>query len=214
MTMSLKVISAGVGRTGTFSVKQALETLGLGPCHHMEEVNAESPEEVLRWRKAVNGTADWPLLYDGYRSAVDWPTAAFWRELSVAYPDAKVLLTVRDPESWYKSFSGTISPLVEAHARARYELKPFLEMVSEVLYKTGFRIPSDKDDLIAAFNRHNQAVHEAIPPDRLLIYDVKQGWGPLCDFLGVPVPSTAFPQTNSKDDFWASAQELKPTNLG
>ena len=185
--MSLKVISAGVGRTGTFSVKQALETLGLGPCHHMEEVNAESPEEVLRWRTAVNGTADWPRLYEGYRSAVDWPTAAFWRELSVAYPDAKVLLTVRDPESWYKSFSSTISPLVEAHARAREELKPFLEMVTEVIYKTGFEIPSGKDDLIAAFNRHNQAVRDAIPPDRLLVYEVKQGWAPLCGFLGEPV---------------------------
>lgn len=211
--MSLSVISAGVGRTGTFSLKKALETVGLGPCHHMEEVNAESPEEVLRWRSAVRGAADWPLLYEGYRSAVDWPTAGFWRELSTAYPDAKVLLTVRDPESWYRSFSTTIYPLVEAHARARDELKPFLEMVLEVVQKTGFRIPSGKDDLIAAFNRHNQTVREAIPPERLLIYEVKQGWESLCAFLGVPVPPTPFPQTNSKDDFWASAEELKPPGI-
>lgn len=210
--MVLQVISAGVGRTGTFSMKSALEQLGFGPCHHMEEVDARDAVQVEKWQKAADGHGDWAANYAGYKSAVDWPTAAFWRELSGAYSTARFLLTVREPESWYKSFSETIYPLIEAAPRAPDDLKAFLRMVSAVVHKTGFRIPSTKDDVIAAFNHHNETVKRTIPADRLLVFDVRQGWQPLCDFLGVAVPDTPFPKTNNKDDFWASAQALKPEN--
>lgn len=212
--MALQIISAGVGRTGTFSMKSALEQLGFGPCHHMEEVDARDAVQVAKWQSAAEGQADWETNYAGFRSAVDWPTAAFWLELSRAYPTAKVLLTVRDPESWYKSFSETIYALLEAAPRAPEDLKAFLRMVSAVVHKTGFRIPSTKDEIIAAFRNHNETVTRTIPPERLLVFDVRQGWKPLCTFLGVPIPDTPFPRTNNKDDFWASAQALKPEHLG
>jgi hypothetical protein len=211
--MTLRVISAGVGRTGTFSMKSALELLGFGPCHHMEEVDATNATQVEQWQKAAEGHVDWAVNYAGYSSAVDWPTAAFWRELSAAFPSAKFLLTIREPESWYKSFSETIYPLLQAAPRAPDELKGFLRMVATVVHKTGFRIPSTKEDIIAAFNRHNETVKQTIPPHRLLVFDVKQGWQPLCNYLGVPVRDAPFPRTNNKEDFWASAQALKPEHL-
>ncbi len=124
--MTLRVIGAGVGRTGTFSMKLALEELGFGPCHHMEEVDERSPREIALWLAAARGTVDWEVNYAGYSAAVDWPTAAFWRELAEAFPDAKFLLTVRRPEDWYRSFSETIYPLIRDADKAEPGLRPFL----------------------------------------------------------------------------------------
>jgi len=117
---------------------------------------------------------------------------------------------LREPESWYRSFSETIYPLIEAEPRAPDDMKGLLRMVSTVVHKTGFRIPSTKDDIISAFNRHNEMVKQTIPPHRLLVFNVRQGWQPLCSYLNVPIPDVPFPSTNNKDDFWASDQALKP----
>jgi hypothetical protein len=204
--VTLRVIGAGVGRTGTFSMKQALDQLGFGPCHHMEEVDETSPREVGLWMDAARGKADWSVNYAGYHAAVDWPTAAFWRELSEAFPDAKLLLTVRDPEAWCVSFSNTIYPLIEAAEQASPEERPFLEMVTAVVTRTGFRIPSTRDEIIAAFNRHVAAVKATIPPERLLVFDVREGWAPLCAYLGVPLLEADFPRTNNTEEFWKSTQ--------
>jgi len=144
--------------------------------------------------------------YAGYHAAVDWPTAAFWRELAEAFPDAKFLLTVRDPEAWCVSFSNTSYPLIEATGRASPEERPFLDMCTAVVTKTGFRIPSTRDEIRAAFDQHAAAVKATIPPDRLLVFDVREGWDPLCAYLGVPIPEADFPRTNNTEEFWKSTQ--------
>ncbi len=205
--MPLEVIGAGVGRTGTHSLKLALETLGLGPCHHMEEVIRNAPVQVPLWSSAVGGNADWNAAYEGYQSAVDWPTAAFWRELSGIHPDAKFILTVRDPERWYESFTGTIFQLLATIEQAPEEVRSFLEMGKGVTHRSGFSVGMSKEQLIDAFNDHCNSVREAIPSERLLVYEVKQGWEPLCEFLEKPVPDAPFPRTNSREEFW---EKLKP----
>lgn len=200
--MALQVIGAGVGRTGTHALKLALEQLGLGPTHHMEEVIKDPPRHVPLWIAAAEGKPDWEAAYSGYASAVDWPTASFWKELAGMYPKAKVVLTVRSPESWADSFSETINTLMAGADQAPPHMQPFMRMGKGVLGKAGFIGLSDRADLIRAFNTHVERVKSGVPADRLLIYEVKDGWEPLCNFLGKPVPSDPFPRTNSRADFW------------
>lgn len=204
--MSLKVIGLGVGRTGTYSMKIALEELGFGPCHHMEEVDVKSAEQLAQWKALAEGRGDIHAAYKGFAAAVDWPTAAFAPELVAAFPEAKFLLTFRDPEKWYGSFSETIMPLAVPSPETPPELLPFLDMVQAVLRKTGFVLPATKQEIIAAYNRHVAMVKAAIPADQLLIWDVSQGWEPLCRHLGVPVPERAYPRSNSTVEFWESVR--------
>ncbi|NCF35488.1 MAG: hypothetical protein GWP56_03715 [Gammaproteobacteria bacterium] len=198
----MQLIGTGVGRTGTYSLKLAINQLGLGPCHHMEEVLHNMPLQVPLWSAALNGAADWQSIYDGYPSAVDWPTAGFFRELYAAYPSAKFVLTLRSPESWADSFGGTIYQLLAGREQAPPEMRDWLEMSAGVIAKTGFPEGLDRDGLIAAFVAHNDAVRAAIPPGQLLEFEVKQGWGPLCEFLEVPAPDEPFPRTNHREEFW------------
>jgi len=200
--MTMQVIGVGVGRTGTYSLKLAINQLGLGPCHHMEEVLHNQAEQVPLWASAVNGQPDWAAIYDGYESAVDWPTAGFFRELLAAYPSAKFILTVRSPESWVESFSHTIYKLLTGGVDAPEEMRAWLDMAAGVISKTGFPGGLDGSALGNAFNAHNDAVKASIPADRLLIYQVKDGWEPLCRFLGEPVPAGPFPRTNDRSEFW------------
>ncbi len=198
----MQIIGTGVGRTGTYSLKLAINQLGLGPCHHMEEVLKNMPAQVPLWSSAVAGSPDWAAIYDGYESAVDWPTAGFFRELYAAYPSAKFVLTLRSPESWADSFGGTIYQLLAGGEQAPPEMRDWLEMSAGVIAKTGFPEGLDRDGLIAAFVAHNDAVRAAIPPGQLLEFEVKQGWGPLCEFLEVPAPDEPFPRTNHREEFW------------
>ncbi|MBI3433201.1 MAG: hypothetical protein HY018_13440 [Hydrogenophilales bacterium] len=200
--MTISVIGSGVGRTGTYSLKLAINQLGIGPCHHMEEVLHNLPVQVTLWSAALGGRPDWQAIYGGYISAVDWPTACFFRELLDAYPTAKFVLTHRNPESWADSFGGTIYKLIADRDQAPPEMKEWIEMAAGVVAKTGFPDGLDRDGLIKAFTVHNEAVKAAIPADQLLVYEVKDGWGPLCEFLGKPVPSTPFPCTNDRAEFW------------
>jgi hypothetical protein len=200
--MALKVIGAGVGRTGTYSLKLALNQLGFGPCHHMEEVLHDQPVHVPLWSAAVNGQPDWKAIYKGYNSAVDWPTAGFYRELSAAYPSAKFVLTHRSPESWAASFSETIYKLMASKDQVPPEMHAWLEMGIGVIAKTGFPGGLDRAGQMQAFTDHNEAVKAAIPADQLLVYQVKEGWGPLCAYLGVPVPDSPFPRSNDRGEFW------------
>lgn len=200
--MSLKVIGAGVGRTGTYSLKLALNQLGLGPTHHMEEVILNMLRQLPLWQDAVAGKADWEAIYDGYPAAVDWPTAGFYRELHAAYPTARFILTHRDPESWIESFSATIYALISAPQAAPEPMRPWLEMATAVIAKTGFPTGLDRDVLCAAFDAHIAAVKATIPSSQLLVYRVTEGWEPLCAFLGVPVPQEPFPRTNNRSEFW------------
>ena len=200
--MALKVIGAGVGRTGTYSLKLAINKLELGPCHHMEEVLHDMPMHVPLWLAAVAGEPDWSQIYDGYESAVDWPTACFFRELLREFPSAKFVLTQRDPERWADSFGATIYKLLAGRDQAPQEMRAWLDMANDVIAKTGFPAGLDRDGLIKAFIAHNDAVKETIPASQLLVFEVKQGWEPLCTFLDAPIPAEEFPRTNHREEFW------------
>ncbi len=192
--MALSVIGAGFGRTGTESLKQALEILGHGPCYHMYEV-LPHPERVAMWRRAMDGSLpDWDVAFAGYGATVDWPGAYFWRALSDRYPKARIILSVRDPEAWYRSMNRTILPLLRN--------SPDADMIGARLGKKVFngRL-DDKDHIIATFQAHIEAVQAAFSDDRLLTYEVGSGWTPLCDFLGCVVPDQPYPHSNNADDF-------------
>lgn len=200
--MSMQVIGAGVGRTGTYSLKLAINQLGFGPCHHMEEVLHNMPVQVPLWSAAAAGKPDWMRIYDGYESAVDWPTACFFRELLREFPSARFVLTHRDPGKWADSFGATIYKLLAGRDQAPEEMRDWLDMASDVIVKTGFPPGLDREGLIQAFIAHNDAVKETIPANQLLVYEVKDGWEPLCTFLDVPVPTEEFPRTNHREEFW------------
>jgi Sulfotransferase domain len=201
----LDVIGAGQGRTGTHSLKLALEQLGFGPCHHMVEL-VQHPEQIRLWEGVFDDEpADWEAVYSGYRSAVDAPTCFVYRQLAERYPQAKVILTVRDPESWWHSAAATTmseelreAQIESGHPMAR--LRPKLAGYRERRGLPGMR-PADHDGTVAEFIRHNDGVRRAISPERLLTYDVKEGWEPLCKFLGVEIPKMPFPRTNTTQEF-------------
>ena len=190
--MAIKIIGAGVGRTGTYTLKLAINQLGYGPCHHMEEVLKNMDVQVSLWSEAIKGNTNWSAIYDGFNSAVDWPTAGFYRELIKEYPTAKFILTERSPESWADSFGSTIYKLVGGRDKAPEKMHNWLNMVNKVLIKTGFPDGLDRDGLIKGFIAHNKAVRETIPEEQLLIFQVKDGWEPLCEFLNTPVPDKPF----------------------
>ena len=200
--MSMQVIGVGVGRTGTYSLKLAINQLGFGPCHHMDEVLHNMPVHVPLWSAAVVGEPDWMRIYDGYESAVDWPTACFFRELVREFPSAKFVLTQRDPEKWADSFNATIYRLLAGRDQAPDEMRAWLDMASDVIARTGFPAGLDREQLTQAFIAHNDAVKETIPVNQLLVFEVKDGWEPLCTFLDVPVPGEKFPRTNHREEFW------------
>lgn len=203
--MALRVIGPGFGRTGTLSLKTALEQLGFGPCHHMEEV-FKNPEQVPHWQAIAAGPpVDWHRVFEGYVAQVDWPGAHVWRPLVAAFPEAKVVLSVRPEESWWKSYSQTIGKFF-AH-RTELPLPPHIAAMAEAAYELIGRQTfdgrdGDREVAIAAFRRRIDDVRAAVPPERLLVFDVAQGWEPLCAFLEVPVPATPFPRTNSTKEFW------------
>lgn len=200
--MTIQVFGAGVGRTGTYSLKLALNQLGLGPCFHMEEVLQHMPVQVPLWSDALNGKPDWQAIYDGYESAVDWPTAGFFRELHAAYPSARFVLTQRSPETWAESFGATIYALIGDRDNAPANMRVWLDMCASVIARTGFPEGLIRAELAERFVAHNDAVRHTIPADRLLVYEVRQGWAPLCEFLDVPVPAEAFPRSNNRSEFW------------
>jgi hypothetical protein len=168
----------------------------------MEAVLQNMEAQVPLWSDALNGDPDWQAIYSGFESAVDWPTAGFFRELYAAYPSAKFVLTGRNPENWADSFATTIYKLLAGKDEAPPEMKAWLEMADGVIAKTGFPAGLDRDRLIEAFVAHNEAVKETIPASQLLVFEVKEGWGPLCEFLGVPAPDEPFPRTNDRAEFW------------
>ncbi len=206
-TRELKIIGAGFGRTGTLSMKAALEELGFGPCYHMAEV-FDNPEHALHWHAGARGeTVNWKELFKDYQATVDWPACSFYKELMEVYPDAKVLLTVRDPEKWYESVKRTIYPLLN-RARSpffRLLLKVFLphihqtaQMTNRLIWEMTFNGNFvDKQYAIGIFNQHIEEVQKHVPPEQLLVYNIKEGWEPLCAFLRVEVPKDKpFPHLN------------------
>ncbi|MFW6723639.1 sulfotransferase family protein [Streptomyces sp. MAR4 CNY-716] len=206
----LEVIGAGVGRTGTLSLKTALERLGFGPCHHMLGL-FEDPGQIPMWQAASRGEAvDWRQVYAEYRSTVDWPGARFWREISGAFPEAKVVLTVRDPESWYASAASSIhaaavAPPPEDADEGFLRLREMsLEVVWDGVFDGRF---TDKEHALKVVAEHDAAVREGVDAGRLLVFRVSEGWEPLCGFLGVPVPDEPFPRSNERGRFMDEVRE-------
>jgi hypothetical protein len=206
--MPLEIIGAGLGRTGTNSLKLALEQLGFGPCHHMFEVFPR-PEQVAFWQAAADGeTMDWNAVFAEFRSQCDWPGAGFWQELVAAFPRAKVILSVRDPQEWYASARETI-----LNRTSKWQDNPdpqrraAMKMANSVVDMRAFNGDLSQDNAIRVFNAHNAKVKATVPADKLLVFDCKEGWEPLCAFLGVSVPSTEYPRTNSKQEFIAAREK-------
>jgi hypothetical protein len=206
--MSIEIIGAGLGRTGTLSLKIALEELGFAKCYHMVDVLAHI-DDARVWDAAARGEpVDWDKLFTGYRATVDFPGCVFYRELMAKYPEAKVILTVRDPERWYDSALHTIYFARTAFPKWSAVLNPRMGVFQKMLDRIWDRMFQgrfeDRAYAIDAFNRHNQQVRWDVPADRLLVYEISQGWGPLCAFLGVPVPEgKPFPRVNDAAEFRA-----------
>ncbi len=211
--MPLDVVGTGFGRTGTNSLKIALEMLGFGPCHHMFEVR-DRPDHVAFWAAAARGErSDWDTAFAGFKSTVDWPSAYFWREIAAHYPNAKVILSLRPEAAWLKSIHATIHESLKARAeRPTEHLRAMGEMAYDIIERRTFdgRL-SDPEHALAVYRAHIAAVKAEIAPERLLIYDVAEGWAPLCRHLGVAIPAEPFPRTNSTDEFRARiAQRSTP----
>lgn len=214
----MKVIGAGFGRTGTMSLKVALEELGAGPClHSMESLHgAQTPEGPSLWEQVITGQQiDWRGTFDGWGSTVDWLGARFYPEMLQAWPEAKVILSVRDPEAWYESCHASLhatSRLQDGGAGA--EASPMLRAVDAAIWQDIFEGRfAERDYALEVFERHRLQVAGTVPPERLLIYDIREGWQPLCELLEVPVPKTPFPHLNGRETFWARFG-VKPAAAG
>jgi len=205
----MDVIGAGFGRTGTLSLKVALERLGFGPCMHMLPL-LDDPERASLFHRAAEGDlASLDKALTAHRSTVDWPGTYFWRELTRRHPDAKVVLTVRDPQRWYDSAHETIfQAAMHAPPGAGEPLAAGIEMARALVWEGTFggRF-ADREHAVRVFTEHNEAVRREISGDRLLEFQVAQGWEPLCDFLEVPVPAEPFPRTNDTASFQARVRE-------
>ncbi|MBP9192146.1 MAG: sulfotransferase family protein [Ignavibacteria bacterium] len=213
--MALKIIGSGLGRTGTYSLKLALEILGFGKCYHMTEL-FQNPSGVKYFTDAENDMiVEWDKLFHGFNSAVDYPVARYFKKIFSYYSHAKVIHTVRDPEDWYKSATATIFPAGNPFSWKILKLAVHLPFSVQAIKRIPVLMYSrklshlefgndlkDKEKVISEFNFHTEDVIRTIPKEKLLVFDVRSGWLPLCGFLGVPVPDVPFPVSNSREEFF------------
>jgi len=212
--MSLKVIGTGLGRTGTYSLKLAIEQLGVGKCYHMVEL-FQQPERLKYFKKAEKGEeVNWNELFNGYKAAVDYPVARYYKQITEFYPEAKVIHTLRDPDEWYESASATIfwasKPYslrilklavhlpFSSEARRRIPVLMYNRKLSELEFGKDLE---NKEKVIKRYNKHYEEVIKKISDDRLLLFDPKSGWEPLCRFLKLPVPLIPYPKSNTRKEF-------------
>jgi Sulfotransferase domain len=198
--MALKIVGAGVGRTGTASLKEALETLTGGRCYHMMEVFGR-PGDAAVWTAVLRGDPPhWDTFLADFDAAVDWPACSAWRELAAAYPDAPVLLSTRDADSWWRSASRTIFEVMDSD---KAPPDPGWAEMTDAMLATFTPDWRDETAAKAAFEAHNACVRAEIPADRLIEWRPGDGWEPLCRGLGVDIPDTPYPHTNTTDEFRA-----------
>ncbi|HXI88359.1 MAG TPA: sulfotransferase [Parvularculaceae bacterium] len=211
--MPLEIIGSGFGRTGTLTLKSSLEQLGFSKCYHMAEV-LDNPVNFEHWGRVARGEpVDWEVVFDGFRATIDWPACHVWRELAERYPKAKVLHTVRSsPEKWFESFSNTIMPVMKLEPPKDDPRRPWWDAMNKLITVDTFHgRPDDKETAIAAYKKREADVRAAIDPKRLLVYDISEGWAPLCEFLGVPVPLEPMQRTNTTEEFQTRfADRVKP----
>jgi Sulfotransferase domain len=204
----MKVIGAGLPRTGTLSLKVGLEMLGLEPCYHMVNVLGDL-DLAPAWRRALDGDADWDHIFGDCQATVDWPGSFFYRELMDVHPESKVVLSVRDGNAWAKSMRQTIwgmfydDVLMQYLSTARTMIDPswdaYISMMKEMWEQSGLLNDGEKTTaawMAGAMERYNEEVSRTVPADRLLVWTASDGWDPLCEFLEVPVPDTPFPRLN------------------
>jgi hypothetical protein len=197
--MALEVIGPGFGRTGTMSFKAALEILGFGPCYHMVEVYERN--HIDQWANVIDGhDVDWTDFLRSYRAAVDWPACAFWKQLKAANPGAKVILTRREPDAWFASMTNTIFQALRTESddpdRNRWRVS-----TRKLIFEQTFGNKFDRHHVVGVLRAHEADVIASVSADQLLVYDVADGWQPLCTFLDAPVPSEPFPRVNSTAEF-------------
>ena len=215
--MVLKVLGAGFGRTGTLSLKYALEELGFGPCHHMMEVMRDPKQNEWFYRISQGDRVEWGEVFADYSSAVDWPSASYYAELMEVFPDAKVILSVRDPDSWYKSVKDTIFnvvPNIPHWVQAIFpRSKKIAILIEEIVWQGVFNGRfNDRQYAIDVYEKNTEAVMASVPSDRLLIHSAKEGWEPICKFLEVPVPETEYPWVNDSKSQRRRIMLLKTLN--
>jgi hypothetical protein len=199
--VTLQAVGAGLGRTGTTSMKLALEQLLDGRCFDMSDVFGH-PEVAQQWIRATDeDLPDWHELFRDYRATVDWPAAAFWREISAEFPDAIVILSTRDADDWWMSASRTIFPVIIRDQESGTPLSADRQMILDVLHSRFTLNWDDADAAKAAYLRHNQEVRATIDPARLVEWRPGDGWDPLCRALSLPVPETPYPHVNTTDEF-------------
>jgi hypothetical protein len=203
--MALQVIGAGLGRTGTMSLKLALEHVGFGPCYHMTEVLVQARRNIPLWLEVIRGKPDWDQVFAGFAASSDYPACSYWRELAAYYPQAKVILTVRDADGWFDSVNRTI--FAEGGPTSTAE-GPMAEFMQGALIGDFAEHIRDRAFMTAYFERRNAEVIAALPPERLLVHRPGDGWEPLCRFLGVPVPAEPYPQVNTSEE-WARDKTFK-----
>jgi Sulfotransferase domain len=209
----MKLIGAGLPRTATTTQMIALEMLGL-PCYHMRDMMMNMETSVPQFRKALEGDADWDEIFEGKESEVDWPASYHWRELIEVYPDAKVLLSVRDADSWVRSMQNTINQIAFGNGLlhhlswAQYAIDPiysaWIDLMLEMMWSERGAMAGTNGEPAAmadAMERWNQTVIDTVPAERLLVWNPREGWEPLCEFLDVPVPDTPLPHVNDTENF-------------
>ena len=212
--VQVKVIGAGWGRTGTSSFQKALEILGFGPCYHMKEIFKHGNHH--HWLEFSKNPSNTELLHsmlggNGYVATCDFPSSPYWKEQLALYPDAKVILTARDQEKWYQSCINTIFLMNSTNPAAPLGVKlanlfsvvpvAFRDMLINILFKRSFREDWSKENVIQCYNEYCQDVIKTCPPEKLLVFEVSEGWEPLCKFLEVPVPKEPFPHVNDTQEF-------------
>ena len=210
----MKLIGAGLPRTATMTQKIALEMLGLAPCYHMANVMG-GLDNVPRWLEAFLGNSDWDDIFGDYQATVDWPGAFFYKDLMEAYPDAKVLLSVRGGESWERSMGDTIwglfygdmiiHDLSEAWGRVDPRWANYITLCKSMWEKSGLLAGEFEGigtgQMAKAMERYNEEVKCSVPAERLLVWSPADGWAPLCEFLEVPVPDAPLPHVNDTKGF-------------
>jgi len=209
----MKVIGVGFGRSGTMSIKHALEELGAGPCFHMIDL-IRNPEMVEPWHDAaVKGEKDWDAMLDGYQATIDWPGCSFWEELIELYPDAKVLLNYRDFDGFYKSCKNTIYAIREAGQKG--ELSPdanrpppspmLMQVIGELIWKKDFQGKfEDEQWMRQMYEDRIETIKERVPAERLTTFELGvDGWQTIADMLGVEAPEGEFPHLHDTDEFRA-----------
>jgi len=201
----MKVIGAGWGRTGTTSTLGALEELGFGPCYTFFTIMSTKQEHIVPWLDIYAGQpADWRDLFAGFNSVVDWPACDFYQELLGLWPEAKIILNVRDPEAWYESMKNTIFAAFQSMNKAGRgpDVNPLARLIQTMIFQRAFHGRfEDKQYIIDLFEQNTAQVKASLPPEKLLVFDVKEGWEPLCRFLDVAVPDKPFPRLNDTAAF-------------